>query len=269
MHDDLLRVTLWDPISLSCVHINSCLRKHRFLEGSSVWTYKMTACNNTEGIKPFFFFRHLFSKPSEGINVEESPMNDLKLFLEVFIIGTEGGVCYKTCPVDSLFNPQGKVLMLPCQGIVLIFVHWSFHYNIIIWVKVFWSIILMVLFIGIIGCWCFCGAFRGCSLLSKLLKNSKDPFNKVVKSVVINFSVNYFLGNCCILSVQEYNQNSRIILTGQKCLHLIYETHPAIILILITSTEMERTPKELEVLVSGCWFRLLAVYQDLEKLFPQ
>ena len=83
----------------------------------------MTACKNIEGRKRFFFCRRLFLKPFKGVDVEESPMNGLKLFLEVFIIGTEGGVCYKTCPVDSLFNPQGKVLMLPCQGIVLIFVH--------------------------------------------------------------------------------------------------------------------------------------------------
>ena len=41
MHDDLLRVTLWDPISLSCVHINSWCRKHRFLEGSRFWTCKI------------------------------------------------------------------------------------------------------------------------------------------------------------------------------------------------------------------------------------
>ena len=59
-------------------------------------------------------------------------MNGLQLFLEVYIVGIGGGVCQITRPVDRMFNPQGKIRMLPFQGIVLIVVHMSFHNNIII-----------------------------------------------------------------------------------------------------------------------------------------
>ena len=59
-------------------------------------------------------------------------MNGLELFLEVFIICIGGGVCQKMRPVDRLFNPQGTILTLPYQGIVLIVVYWNFQDNIII-----------------------------------------------------------------------------------------------------------------------------------------
>ena len=117
-------------------------------------------------------------------------MYRLQLFLEVFIIGIGGVVCKKMRPADRLLNPQGKILTLPHQGIVLIDMHWSFHNNIILCVKVLCRIILLVLLIGIIFCWYFCCTFRGCLLLSNLFTDLQNPFNKVVKSFVINFSVN-------------------------------------------------------------------------------
>ena len=194
-HDDLIWVTLWKYISLSCVHNKSCRWKHRFLEGSRVWMRKMTSCENTEGRKHFFFCRWWFLKPFEGVYMEESPMNNLQLFIEVFIIGIGGGVCKKTRPTNRLFNTQVTILTLPYQCIVLIVVHWSFHSIIIIWVKVLCIIILMVFLIGIIGCWCFCGTCRRWSLLIGILTNLQKPFNKVVTRFVVNLSVNDCIGN--------------------------------------------------------------------------
>ena len=119
----------------------------------------------------FLILQALFLETIWGVNVEESPNNGLELFIEVFIIGIGGGVCQKTRPVDRMFNAQVKILSLPCQGIVLIVVHWGFHYNITIWVKVLCSIILMVLLIRMIGRWCFYGTCRGCLNLRYLLTN--------------------------------------------------------------------------------------------------
>ena len=147
--------------------------------------------------------------------------------------------------------------------------HCSFQNNIIIRVKVLCRIILMMLLIGIIGYWCFCGTWRGCLLLRNLLTNLQNPFNKWVKSFFINISVNACLGNFCRSNIQEYKQNSIISLTAHTCFHLIHDTHSVLLWILRTFTEMERTTRQLEVLVSGCWFRSLAVYQELEKLFAQ
>ena len=157
-----------------------------------------------------------------GGDVEESPMSGLYFFLGVFIISIGWGAYQKTCPVHRLFNPQGTILTLPYQGIALIAVHWGFHDNIIISFKFLCSIILMVFLIGRIGWWCFFGTCRGCSLPRDLLMNLQNPFNKVVKIFVINFSLNYCLGNCCRSNVQECNQNSKKKLTGKTCLHLLH-----------------------------------------------
>ena len=162
MHDELLCVTPWNNISLSCFHIKTFRRKQIFLEGSRVWTCRMTAYENTEGRKPLLFCRRWFSKPFQGYNVEESTTNGLELFLGFFIIGIGGGVYHKARPVNRLFNTQGKIITLSCQGIILIVVHWSFHDNIIIRVKVLWRIILLVFLIGRIGCRWFCVTYRGC-----------------------------------------------------------------------------------------------------------
>ena len=196
-------------------------------------------------------------------------MNSLQLFVEVFIIVIWGGPYRKLRPINRIFNLQGTIITLPCQGIFLIVVHYSFLGNIIIWVKVLCIIILVVLFIGRVCFWCFCGTCRGFSLVSNLLTNLHDLFNKLLKSVVINFSVNYCLGNCCRFNVQEYNQNSQNSLTGQTWLHLTHDMQSALLWILRTFTEMSRTPRQLEVFVSGCWFRALAVYQDLKIVFAQ
>ena len=195
IYDQLNRVTLWNHFSLSCVYINYCHQTHIFFEDYRAWTCKMTYCENNEGSKSFFFCRSWFSKPFEGVNVEQYPINDLKFFLYVSIIVIGEGVCQKTRPVYKLFNPQETILTLPCQCIIIIVVHWIFHNNIIIWVKVFFRIILMVLLIGRIGCWWFYGTCRGWLLLRYILIDLQNLFNKVVKKFVINFSVNDFLGN--------------------------------------------------------------------------
>ena len=141
-------------------------------------------------------------------------MNSLQLYLDVFIIVFGGGVCQKTLPGDRLFNLQGTILTLPCKGIVLLVVHWIFHNNIIIWVKVLCIIILMVIFIGRIGRWCFCGTCRGWLPLRDLLTDLQNPFNKVVKIFVISFSVNDFLSNCCRSNFQECNKTVKTVLLG-------------------------------------------------------
>ena len=163
-------------------------------------------------------------------------MNVFQLFLEVFIIVICGGACKKTYPVDRLFNPKGTILTLYFQGIVLIVVRWSFHGNIAIWVKVLWSIVLMVLLIGRIELWRFCGTHRGWSHMSDLLMNLQNLSSKVFKSVVINFSFNDCLDNICRSNDQEYNQNILNSLNGQTCLRLLHETHSAILWILIKFT---------------------------------
>ena len=175
-------------------------------------------------------------------------MNGLKLFLEFFNIVIIWGFCHKTFAVDKLFNPQSTILTLSCQGIVIIVVNWSFHHNIIILVKVLCVIILMVLLIRRMGCYCFCRTYIGCSLLINLLMNPQNLCNKVVKSFVIIFIVNDCLGKFCISNVHEYNQNNQNSLTWQTCLHLLHETHFALLWIFRTFTETAKTPKQLEFL---------------------
>ena len=176
MYDDLLRVTIWNYISLFCVHIHSYRQKHRFLEGSWFGKYKMTACVNTEGSKPFLFCIRWFSKLFDGVDMDEYPFNIFLFFLEVFIIGIGGSVCNKMCPVDRMLITQGTILVIPFQVIILIVVHWSFHDIIIIWVKVLYIIMMMKFLIGIIGSWCFCGGCIRCSLMSNLRTNLENLF---------------------------------------------------------------------------------------------
>ena len=90
---ELIHATLGNHLSLYCVNINYCHQKHRFLECSRAWTCKMTACENTEGRKTFFFCRSWFSKPFEGVDVDQYPMNCLKCFLDVLIIRIGGVIC--------------------------------------------------------------------------------------------------------------------------------------------------------------------------------
>ena len=175
MHDDLLHVTLWKHISFSCVHINSFYRKHRLMEGSRVWTFKMTACEHTEGSKTLYFFRCWFSKSFEGVHLEEYCMNGSWLFIEVLITGIVRSIFQKMRPVYRLFKPIGKIVIVPSQVIIIIFVHWIFHNIIIILFKLLLRIIPMVFFISRIGWWCFCGTYIGCLLMSDIFTNLQNP----------------------------------------------------------------------------------------------
>ena len=131
---------------------------------------KITACENTEGA----FFILLQTLILETILGGQRGVISHGWFV-ILSWGLYYWYCrmclYETCPVDRLFNPQDTILTLPSQDIVLIVVHWIFHNIMIIRVKVFYCIILMVLLIVIIGCWCFCGTHRGFSLMSDLLTN--------------------------------------------------------------------------------------------------
>ena len=65
--------------------------------------------------------------------------------------------------------------------------------------------------------------------MNNCLTNLQNPLNKLVKSVVINFSVNDCLGNYSRTDVQEYNLNSQNSLTGQTCLHIIHEAYSVLL----------------------------------------